>query len=523
MVNEGGSDSNIVVTINGKKYAVPPEFSATSLNDFLRVHLQLTGTKVMCREGGCGVCIVHAAVPTGNGKFQERSINSCLCPILSCDGWEITTVEGLGDQKNPHPIQKQLTEHSGSQCGYCTPGMVMTMYSTIRKEGKSLTAIQAESALDGNICRCTGYRPILDAFKEFTNESASPVCDIEDVSKRICSKTGKQCNGVCDDNGSNYFRPLVEVARAAAPPWYRPTSLADLYKLLENSTLKNPYYVCGHTGIGVYDDGPYDGFISLRGIREMFVTDKKDGVITIGSGVSLTDMIDFFKSEAETDPGFAHLEHFARLISKTAHPAVRNAGSWGGNLAMRNRHKEFPSDTFIALVMCGASVFVGPDEKSYTPEEFVNLDLKNKIVTKLTLKPFDKSHVFRTFKIMPRSANSHAYVNAGFRAKILKEGNQLVIVDRPVLAYGNIAEEFIRASNTEEFLIGKNLADNDTFQRALTTLAQEIQPAEDKSEASPAYKRALAVNLFYKVRVCIIYACSCTGFRTYYGERSYLE
>lgn len=133
-------------TNNRSTFSVPSSFSEVTLNDYLRNHVHLTGTKVMCREGGCGACIVHVAypdpsAPKGTGNMVQHSVNSvkfifneiirqisifsdifveqCLCPILSCDGWEITTVEGLGDQINPHVIQTRLTENYGTQCGYC--------------------------------------------------------------------------------------------------------------------------------------------------------------------------------------------------------------------------------------------------------------------------------------------------------------------------------------------------------------------------------------------------------------------
>ena len=163
-----------VVEVNGRVYrrATLPTVMY-SLLDFLRDELLLKGTKCGCNEGGCGACTVlvsdsHAV----NQTVRHRTANSCITPLLALHGMHVTTIEGLGDTQCPHPIQRRVAELNGTQCGYCTPGMVMSMYgkvvgpSTSQLNGSHTTdMVDMEDALEGNLCRCTGYRPLLDIAK----------------------------------------------------------------------------------------------------------------------------------------------------------------------------------------------------------------------------------------------------------------------------------------------------------------------------------------------------------------------
>lgn len=138
---------------------------------------RLTGTKLGCAEGGCGACTVVVLKPRStierhnarNGlAYDVKAVNACLMPLVAVHGCHIITVEGIGTADNPHPIQQRLAFLFGSQCGFCTPGIVMSFYATLRaSNGRGLTEKQIERSLDGNLCRCTGYRPILDALKTF--------------------------------------------------------------------------------------------------------------------------------------------------------------------------------------------------------------------------------------------------------------------------------------------------------------------------------------------------------------------
>ncbi|CAL8096696.1 unnamed protein product [Orchesella dallaii] len=171
------SSSHVEFHINGQKHSVDASSNVSSqsvLADYIRDVANLKGTKVMCREGGCGACTVSARViDPVTGIEVIKSINSCLTPVLSCDGWDVSTVESLGNKhEGYHVIQKRIVNFHGTQCGYCTPGMVMNMYSLLGAK-KDIQMEDVEKSLDGNICRCTGYRPILDAFKSLATDASN--------------------------------------------------------------------------------------------------------------------------------------------------------------------------------------------------------------------------------------------------------------------------------------------------------------------------------------------------------------
>ncbi|RUS86925.1 hypothetical protein EGW08_005330, partial [Elysia chlorotica] len=233
--------SDVRCYINGKEHIVPLSFPATtSLNEYLRETAGLKGTKIMCHEAGCGCCAVtvtHAR--PDSDTLETYSVQSCITPLYAVDGWQINTIEGLGSQKRGlHPIQERVAKFNGTQCGYCTPGVVMNMYGLLHQK-PNITAQEIEDNFDGNICRCTGYRPILDAMKSFSDDANIPGCkaiDIEDLNKNLCPKTGEACLGSC----TRRLDLQVNGAR-----WYRPASLAELRKLMTDYKDKKTRLVFG--------------------------------------------------------------------------------------------------------------------------------------------------------------------------------------------------------------------------------------------------------------------------------------
>ncbi len=163
----------------------------------------LTGSKLGCGEGGCGACtvLISQCVDPHSGYIEHRTVNACLVPICSVDGCHVITVEGLGSvsKSNLHPTQSRLAELFGSQCGFCTPGIVMSLYGTINslQDSSSLTLHDIEEAFDGNLCRCTGYRPILDTAKTFAKDIHKLPCR---NSSKTTSTTLDKCLSFVKDN-----------------------------------------------------------------------------------------------------------------------------------------------------------------------------------------------------------------------------------------------------------------------------------------------------------------------------------
>lgn len=181
----------------------------------------LTGSKLGCGEGGCGACtvMISRCINQESGELEHKTINACLAPLCSIDGCHVITVEGLGSvgKANVHPVQSRLIDLFGSQCGFCTPGIVMSLYGTVTKDKNSPppSMLDIEEALDGNLCRCTGYRPILDTAKTFAS-------DIDKLpSNEHCAKTSTtldKCLRFAKENSSSSnYKDFPEKLRNYVP------------------------------------------------------------------------------------------------------------------------------------------------------------------------------------------------------------------------------------------------------------------------------------------------------------------
>ena len=509
-------------TINGIRYT-PEAGSELSLAQYIREVALLTGTKVSCAEGGCGACIVTVRKTEGG---KARSVNSCLTPVNICGGWEVTTVEGLGDKtQGYHPIQETLAATGGTQCGYCSPGMVMQLHSYLQEHPQP-TQLEIEKIIDGNICRCTGYRPILDTLKHFATDSedgakarASPFLeDIEDL--RLCRRTGEKCAGSCASQTPCQTR---------TGRWLQPTSLSELLQLLAGLGEDTKYrLVAGNTGTGVYKtEETYEVFININNIPDLTV--QSNSPMFLGANVSITDAVHFFARAGKSEPKWLEIsQHLASI----ANLGIRNQGTLAGNIMMKHDHKDFPSDVFVCFETLGATLeIVGSSGavEEMSLETFLQADMRRRLIKTIKFPPTRQGRsvlvkpervrvgrmwlkagpiqrsldsaphtFFKTFKIMPRSSNAHAYVNAGFMATVDVEKNY-GIVGKPTIVYGGISSSLIHATKTEEFLRGKNMTDHNMFMAALAVLEAEIVPDIDPVLASEKYRKQLGLSLFYKV------------------------
>ncbi|KPJ12978.1 Abscisic-aldehyde oxidase, partial [Papilio machaon] len=175
-----------------------------------------------------------------------------LVHILSCHTWEITTIEGLGNQRDGyHPLQSRLAMFNGTQCGYCTPGLIMNMYSLCKDSSKKLTTQEIERSLGSNICRCTGYRPILDSFKSFANDTDPQIKDLEDLDQMKCLKTSQNDCNLLDEEWC-VIEKAKELQLQGSKPnrWYKAFTLQDVFKILEKEGVDSYRLVAGNTGKG---------------------------------------------------------------------------------------------------------------------------------------------------------------------------------------------------------------------------------------------------------------------------------
>ncbi|KAI8431972.1 hypothetical protein MSG28_004503 [Choristoneura fumiferana] len=252
--------------------------------------LILLFSKTMCHEGGCGACVVSVSHTHPETKEKHVfAVNSCLVHVLSCHEWDITTVEGVGNRRDGyHPIQQRMASFNGTQCGYCTPGWVMNMFSLYESSNKTLTTQQIEKSFGGNICRCTGYRPILDALKSFATDAdqrlRDRVQDMEDLDRIKCLK---RCEKKCSETDEDWC--VIEKENVA---------------LLHVEMKANRWY-------------------KAYTINDIFQEVYKDANLVVGAGMTLTDlMATCVRWTREAD--FQYLQQFHEHLDLVAHVPVRN-------------------------------------------------------------------------------------------------------------------------------------------------------------------------------------------------------
>jgi xanthine dehydrogenase/oxidase len=432
---------------------------------------------------------------------------------------DIITVEGIGSKKNGmHQVQKRLADFNGTQCGYCSPGMVMNMYSLLESKQGKVTMKEVENSFGGNICRCTGYRPILDAFKSLAvdaDESLLSLCnDIEDLAGKTCPKTGTACAGKCSASEEINVNQTMKLTFDDDREWHKVYSIKEIFDTFGKIGDKPYMLVSGNTAHGVYRrSSNLKAFIDISNVEELRSHKVNADSLELGGNVTLSEAMEIFTKVAKGNKNFEYLNELVKHIDLIANVPVRNNGSIAGNLMIKNAHNEFPSDMFIMLQAAGAVLTVSNGTSTWSfpflgnnvnlsPREFVKYDMKKKVLLTITLPAYDPAKfIFRSFKIMPRAQNAHAYVNAGFLLE-LNEQKTAIVSSR--ICFGGIDSNFVHAEKTEAALVGKDPFDNATIQAAANILKEEIKPDWVLPDVSPEYRENLAISLFYKFILNIV-------------------
>ena len=286
--------------------------------------------------------------------------------------------------------------------------------------------------------------------------------------------------------------------------------------------------MAGNTGTGVYKrEETYDVFININNIPDLAV--ESTSPMLLGANVTITDAVHYFARAGKSDPKW---EEISGHLASIANLGIRNQGTLAGNLMMKHQHRDFPSDVFVCFETLAATLEIVDSTgaiQETSLETFLGTDMKRKLIKTIKFPltrqgrsglltsgrvrvgrmwmkagprqrtPASAPHTFfKTFKIMPRSSNAHAYVNAGFSATVDVEKNY-GIVGKPTIVYGGLSASLIHASKTEQFLEGKKMTDHDMFMAALAVLEEEIVPDIDPVLASEKYRKQLGLSLFYKV------------------------
>ncbi|KAJ0260205.1 Abscisic-aldehyde oxidase [Hirschfeldia incana] len=498
--------------VNGERFKVKSVDPSTTLLEFLRLNTPFKSVKLACGEGGCGACLVILSkYDPDSEQVKEHSINSCLTLLCSINGCSITTSEGLGNAKNGfHPIHTRFAGFHASQCGFCTPGMCISLYSALsNSSGRGgLTVSEAEKSIAGNLCRCTGYRPIVDACKSFAAD-----VDIEDLGLNSFWKKGDSKESMlkrlpCYDPKEHlvtrttfpeFLKKKSVFRNGLDHRWTTPCSVTELGNVLEESanSVGSLKLVVGNTGNGYYkddDEGRFDRYVDISRIPEMLVIKRDENGIEIGAAVTISNVIDALKEEE----GSSNFKKMAAHMEKIGNRSIRNSASIGGNLVMAQSRK-FPSDITTLLLAADASVHMLNNRiiKKIKLQEFLDsppvLNSKQ-VLLKVVIPAWtaDTGLLFETYRAAPRSiGNALPYVNAAFFARVSHQ-----TVDECLLAFGSYGgDHSIRAREVERFLTGKLLS-HSILHEAMDLLRGIIAPSKDTSY--PEYRKALAVGFLFE-------------------------
>ncbi|UJR34402.1 hypothetical protein I4U23_021809 [Adineta vaga] len=346
------SKDYLLFYVNGQKIIEDYIEPNWTLLWYLRNKLNLTGSKLGCGEGGCGACtvLVIQCLDRHSGSLDHRTVNACLTPIGSVDGCHIVTVEGLGSvaKANLHPTQSRLADFYGSQCGFCTPGIVMSLYGKVASSYSSqscLTIRDIEEAFDGNLCRCTGYRPILDAAKTFANDiyklpgkdplTLKPISTTLDKCLSFVKENDQELNQMQFPKELFYDTPQSIHIKAALFEWYCPINLNELLHLRHTYPGNASKLIFGNTEVEIETKLKclkYSRYISLTRIEELQQFKRTSKSLVIGAGVTLTHLqVKLTEwNNQKVDGGIC--QALIDQLKYFASRQIRNVASLGGNI-----------------------------------------------------------------------------------------------------------------------------------------------------------------------------------------------
>jgi xanthine dehydrogenase/oxidase len=512
--------NELIFWLNGRRVAIPDPDPTVLLTDFLR-GIGLTGTKVGCGQGGCGACTVMISHRDPlSGEPVHRAINACLRPLCSLDGMMVTTTEGIGNVHDGlDPVQHCIAMHNGTQCGFCTPGFVMTAHAFLQNNSTPSES-ELECIFGGNLCRCTGYRPILHGFRTLARDY-DPAADqtqkcLMDPSFPVPVRA--ELAHINLEQLPPPGRPRALHFTGSGREWYLPVTLAQVHRLkkqfVDQAGREQVKLVFGNTASGVYQNEKPAYFIDISGIAELGRIAERETGIHVGAAVPIQRLLEFAGDVCSRRPAeeTAGLRELVRHTSFLAGYQVRSAGSVAGNIFMTRDHAHrgapFPSDLFTILATLGATIHIGSQDYDSGSQTFPLIQMPavealpaDAVILSFHI-PYTRSREFvQTYRIARRPQMSHPIVNAGFRFRLDERG--LVEQGEASIVYGGLASMAWRASKTEQFLIGKPI-DQNALRGALEVLRQEVwectstQHDKDEEGISATYRRQLALNFFYK-------------------------
>jgi xanthine dehydrogenase small subunit len=441
--------------------------------DWLRLERQLRGTKEGCAEGDCGACTVLVGRLDPKGELVYESINSCIRFLVALDGTHLVTIESLARDGALGPVQRAMVDCQGSQCGFCTPGIVMSLYGDWLDNPRP-TVQQVEATLQGNLCRCTGYAAIVRAAQT-ASDYGNPNADPLNVGR---AEMTDRLRALHDGR-----RVTFQVERAMA---ILPANADDLAAVL----LEEPEatIVAGATDVGLWITK------QLRQPRIMvFLThvDDLDGILVQDGQLRIGARTSFSEAESVIAEHFPQLRELWRRIGGRQ---VRNAGTVGGNIANGSPI----GDTPPPLIALGAAVTLrrGSARRTLLLEDFfIDYGLQDRqsgeFVESIAVPLPRANDRVAVYKVSKRFDDDISSILGAFRVRL--EAGRVIEV---VIAYGGMAKTPKRARAVESALLGKPWT-RELVESAMAVYALDFTPLTDW-RASAEYRQLVARNLLLR-------------------------
>ena len=452
-----------------RPHALPDVAPDRTLLDVLREDLRCTAVKEGCASGDCGACTVAVAEAEEGGRLHWRAINSCIRLAHSVEGMAVFTAEDIaGEGGRLHPAQRAMLECHGSQCGFCTPGFVMSLFTLHRqRDGAAVSRGDALHALSGNLCRCTGYRPILDAAQTMHHWPDVPLDESGLLQQlKLLAQDGR---APVADSASNFYAT--------------PTTLSELLRL--RAAHPQALIAAGTTDVGLWVTKQHRRFgqiIDVTRVTELRRIERGAHSLSIGAAASLTEAFDALaESRPQLKPFF---DRFAGL-------PVRESGTLGGNVANGSPI----GDSMPLLIALGATLVLASTrgERTLPIEDFYLAYRKtalapDEVLARIEVPQPTPHEWLRADKISKRFEDDISAVCLAVALQV-EDG----VIHSARIGAGGVAAVPARAIQTEAALAGQQCAEA-IFDAAATVLEAEFKPLSDM-RASSAYRRAVLGNL----------------------------
>ncbi len=419
------------------------------------------GTKEGCGDGDCGACTIALVGKDSQGNPQYQAVNSCIMPLGALAGRTALTVEGIA-QSGLHPVQQAMLQ-GGSQCGYCTPGFIMSLFAAYYSGERD------DVAVEGNLCRCTGYVPIRSALRSL----AEPQTDDPFVLS------------------SSQYSVISRQNKPETQAFYQPTTLAEVLELL--TAQPEATLVAGGTDLGLelsHKTRSFATLVSLEHVTELNIIRNTETALDIGAGVTLTEI------ERNLGGIFPALDE---MIHWFAARQIRNRATVGGNLGTASPIGDLAP---VLLALDASVVLTSADGERTVPLADYFIDYRktvrapNEVITSVRIPkgihPEAKQRHSFAYKVGKRGTDDISIVAAAFTLDM--DDNDVIRHVR--LAYGGVAAVPIRARTTEDWLLGRRF-DASTVRQAKQMLQETFTPLSDM-RASAKYRNRLVGNLFEK-------------------------